>query len=416
LKTLKSNNMKILLANASAYPQIGGVENSLRFIARELLLAGHEVKIFCFQLSQTEPLRMVHEGVEIIRCPYTPSRWPHAQFLNHVATAQRAIPAVLAEFQPDAVWSRSAYVGLGIRRGGYRGPLLQIFPTNAKMNCRGLFIQTHGLPLLRRFMLLALWPSAYLVSAHLERELALQSTTVAFSDNMRKQLLQSFPKKARKCHLIYPGVDSDVFSSANGARYFDAIESQYGLRRDEPIILYVGRLSCAKHIPMLMDAVSLLKTKAKLVLVGCGPEEDRLKSYAQRIGLASQIVFAGSQHELLPGFYAISRVCVLPTTTESFGQVYLESFAAGTPAVGFAGDGRRVLTATSEIIRDGQNGGIAQKVNTQALSEKIGSILSLTDEAYTSMAQYAREDVRERFSWHMFVENGLKVSKDCDLG
>jgi len=402
--------MRILIANSTAYPHIGGVENSLRFMGRELCLAGHEVKIFCFQFSPEEPLRMEHEGIEILRHPCKAERWPHIQHLGRVAAAQRAIPAVLDEFQPDAIWCRAVTLGLGIRRGGYRGPLLQIFPTNAKMNCRGAFLQTQKLPILRRFMLLGLWPSAYFVSAHLERELSRQCDAVAFSENMRQQLLKSFPKDARSCHVIHPGVNSEVFSAVNGTRYFEQIKREYGLRIDESIVLYVGRLSCAKHIPMLMDAVAALKTQSKLVLVGSGPEEARLKNYARRIGLTGRIVFAGTHHEMLPGFYAMSRVCVLPTTTESFGQVYLESLASGTPAVGFASDGRRVLTATNEIIQNGKTGGVVKDVSARALAEKIDSIISLDDEDYAAMSRRAAEDARARFSWKQFVADALALS------
>lgn len=402
--------MRILIANGTAYPRIGGVENSLRFIGRELVRSGHQVKIFCFQSSTDEPLRMDHEGIEIIRCPLTPARWPHTQFLSHVTTAQLAIPAVLDEFQPDAVWSRSAYVGLGIRRGGYSGPLLQIYPTNARMNCRGLYLQTHGLPIKRRLMLLGLWPLAYLTSSRLERELAKKSKALTFSENMRNQLLSEFPKEAQTCHVIPPGVNTDIFSPGNGARYFEALEDKYGLRRGEPIVLYVGRLSSAKHIPMLMDAVALLKIQAKLVLVGSGPEKERLQAYAHSIGIADRVVFAGTQHEMLPGFYAVSRVCVLPTTTESFGQVYLESLASGTPAVGFASDGHRVLTATDEIIQDGKTGAVVREVNCSTLAEKIGSILSLNDNDYSAMANRAVADVRKRFVWSRFVDKAIELS------
>ncbi|MBB5348082.1 glycosyltransferase family 4 protein [Desulfoprunum benzoelyticum] len=386
------------------------MENSLRFIGRELVKLGHHVKIFCFQYSPNEPLQMVHEGIEIIRCPFKPVRWPHAQFLSQVATTQIAIPAVLGEFHPNAVWSRSACVGLGIRRSGYSGPLLQIYPTNARMNCRGLFLQTHGLAIKRRLMLLGLWPLAYFTSSNLERELARKSTAITFSENMRSQLLADFPKKSSDCNVISPGVDTDFFSPENGARYFETIKREYGLRKDETIVLYVGRLSCAKHIPMLMDAFSLLKVRAKLVLVGSGPEKERLQSYASSIGIADRLVFAGTQHEMLPGFYAISRVCVLPTTIESFGQVYLESLASGTPAVGFAGDGRRILTATGEIIRDGQTGGVVSKVSASAIAEKIYSILSLNDKDYAAMSRYAREDVQERFTWRRFTLEAIKMS------
>lgn len=402
--------MKILLANTSAYPMIGGVENSLRFIGRELRSAGHEVKIFCLQTSPDQPLRMEHEGIEIIRAPYTPRRWPHTRLRSIVRATKQSIPSLLNEFKPEAIWSRSASVGLGIRRGGFQGPLLQIFPTNAKMNCRGLYIQNHGLPISRRLMLLGLWSLDYFVSAWFERKLARQCSAVTFSKNMRSQLLAGFPKDARSCHVIPPGVDSLFFSPENGYRYFQQIEQQYGLHRNDDIVLYVGRLSNAKHIPMLMDSVSILGKPVKLVLVGQGSDEPRLRNYAQRIGINDRLVFAGTHHEMLPGFYAMSRVCVLPTTIESFGQVFLESLACGTPAVGFAGDGRCVLTATQEIIRDEETGAIAREVSAQNLAEKINLILSLDNESYALMSQCARNDVRQCFSWRRFVEEALKLS------
>ena len=402
--------MRILLANASAYPIIGGVENSLRYIGRELLRAGHDVKIFCLQSSPELPLRDEHEGIEIVRAPYQLERWPHARVRAMVAAAQTGIGTLLEQFQPDAIWSRSANIGLGIRRGGYTGPLLQIFSTNARMHCRGVYIQTHGTPWKRRLMLRGLWAFEYLPAARGERELARQCTAVAFSENMRNQLLADFPADARRCHIIPPGVDTAIFSPESGARHFDAIISQFGLRPGDPIVMYAGRLSSHKNIPLLMDAVRALEIPAKLVLVGNGPDQERLAAYGARIGLGDRLVFAGPQREMLPGFYAISRVSALPTTTESFGQVYIESMACGTPAVGFAGDGRRVLTATSEIIRDGETGGVAREVSARALAAKMDAILGLDETAHAAMAQRAREAVETRYSWGRFVEEALKIS------
>ena len=402
--------MKILLANSTAYPVIGGVENSLRYIARELVRTGHEVKIFCFQFTSDEPLCMEYEGVEIIRHPCKAERWPHKQYSSRVAAAQQGITNLLMDYLPDAIWSRSAPVGLGIRQAGYDGPLLQIFPTNAWMNCKGTLLQTHGLPVLRRLMLMGLWPFAYIASRRIERELSHCCQPVVFSENMRDQLLMGFPANAQKCHVIPPGVDSEVFSPSNGSRFFDDIEDQYGVSRHEPIVLYVGRLSCAKHLPLLMDAIRTLKNEVKLLLVGSGPERERLKEYAHDIGLANRIVFAGSHSEMLSGFYAMSRVCVLPTTIESFGQVYLESLACGTPVVGFSGDGHRVLTATNEIIRDGETGGAVREINFSALGEKIGEILSLERSQYLKMSNKARVDVRTRFTWGQFTDAALKLS------
>lgn len=406
--------MRILLTNTTAYPTIGGVENSLRFIGRELIQAGHQVQIFCLQLSPDQPLRMEHEGVEIVRHPCPAERWPHARLRKAVETAQIAAPGVLARFQPDAVWSRSVAVGAGIRRSGYAGPLLQIFSTNATMNCRGLYLQTRGLPWKRRLMLLGLWPLEYIPASRLERELARNCEAIAFSQTMRAQLLAGLPGYAGPCHVIPPGVDHAIYSPENGARYFARIKKEYDISPGDPVVLYVGRLSTPKHLPLLLETLTRLGRNVKLLLVGNGPDEARLRAYGDKLGIGERLVFAGAHHEMLPGFYAISRVSVLSTTTESFGQVYLESLASGTPAVGFAGDGNRVLTATSEIIRDGQTGAVVKTVSAEALASGIQSILSLNDDDYVAMAQRARADAVERYSWRQFVTSALAVTAASD--
>ena len=402
--------MRILLANSSAYPSIGGVENSLNYIGRELLNAGHEVKIFSLQNAPEMPPSIVHNDIEIIRALCTPKRWPHAGLLEKIRVIQSATPNLLKTFRPDAIWSRYAPAGLGLRRGGYKGPLLHIFSTNAKMNCLGAYLQTHGLPIKRRAILLGLFPFEYLFLAKIEQELLRQCKAIVFSENMGSQLLKSYSKVIRSCHVIPPGVDHEFFSPENGSRYFDKIEQRYGISRREPIVLYVGRLTNSKKIPMLMDAVALLDPAVRLVLVGDGPEKDNLIKYSKRIGINERLIFAGIHHEMLPGFYAMSRVYALPTTVESFGQVYLESLACGTPAVGFAGDGCAVLTATEEIIKDGKTGGIVKSVSAHDFADKINKILSLDDKGYTVMSQCSREDVLGRFSWQRFVSTALELS------
>ncbi len=142
--------MKILLANLTAYPTIGGVENSLLFIADELTKQGHAAQILAFRSHKNDPIYTEHKGIPIHRYDRPVERWPHRQFSSISKATKTAFPLLSDTYSPDAVWSRSAPVGLGIRQAGYQGPLLQIFPTNARMNSRGLFLHTKGFPLKQR--------------------------------------------------------------------------------------------------------------------------------------------------------------------------------------------------------------------------------------------------------------------------
>lgn len=402
--------MRILLANASAFPHIGGVENSLRFIARELVAAGHEVKVLCLQLTSDEPLLAVHDDVEIIRIPQRPSRWPHKRVLGTVAAVATSARAVLEDYSPDAVWCRSAAFGLGLRHAGFAGPLVQIYPTNAYMNCRGMYLNTNGLPLARRILLLGLMPLDFIASKRVERELFSKSIGVTFSHVMRRSLEAAFPRATAQVAVVPPGVDKEKFSPEAGARQIADIQRRFGLDPDEKVVLYVGRLSSAKNVPLLIDAVAIARSRPTLVLVGAGSERDALEKYAQRRGITAK--FVGAQSDLLPGFYALSRACVLPTTIESFGQVFLESLSCGTPIVGFSSRGRKVLTATEEIVLQGKTGISVSEVSPAALSNAIDELIQAPRERLEGMREACRSDATKRFSWRRFVHDVLKLHHD----
>ena len=72
-------------------------------------------------------------------------------------------------------------------------------------------------------------------------------------------------------------------------------------------------------------------------------------------------------------------------------------------------DGRRVFTATKEIIRDGKTGYIVRKVSKKALAKAINKVLDLSDAEYNAMSEQAVEDVKKRFSWRYFVEEMLSI-------
>jgi len=400
--------MRILFANGSAYPAIGGVENSLRYMAVEM---GHRVKLFCFR-EDGEPDCIEHEGVEIIGVRKAQSKIPHRRQTLMTAATSREILPLLKAFKPDQVWCRNTSVGLGIARCTDRIPIYQIFCTTASMESRGNYLNNPGMYLPKRLAFFLYMPVAYKVYLRAEREFLQKCHPIVFSQNMRQEIMRCHPKQNLEIAVIPPGVDNTVFSPKRGKKQLGEIERQYGLSNKTPFVLYVGRFSRAKNIPLLIQSITRLTKPTSLILVGDGYDEPRLRAYAKKLGLSQRIHFVGRQEELLPGFYTLARVTALTTTIESFGQVYLESMACGTPVVGFAGGGRRVLTATDEIIQDGKTGGVVREVSTNALAEKINWILSLSQKNYAAMSRCAREDVGARFSWRRFVVDALALSSD----
>jgi glycosyltransferase involved in cell wall biosynthesis len=378
-------------------------------MGRELFERGEEVEIFCLQITPDEPLQDSIEEIPLHRYPYSMLRLPHKRLKDQVERVREAIPPYLNRFQPDAVWCRSAAMGLGISHSGYKGKLVQIFSTTASLDSRGTFLQTQGAGLGYRLKMAALYPLAYRAMRRIEKALLPRCRPVVLSEVMRNQLVREYGPSAQGTKVIPPGVDSHIFSPISSISDDNDRIRSYSLSTEERFVLYVGRLSPAKNLPVLFHAMKRLRNQeTRLVLVGEGRLEDRLRGLADRLGLGARVLFVGKQSDLLPAFYRSAAVSVLPTTIESFGQVYLESMACGTPVVGFGGN-PRFQTATDEIVADRETGRVVADFDAGALAEAMDWILELPPEKYREMSARCVEKTVAKYNWKRFVESVLAL-------
>ncbi|MFO0880936.1 MAG: glycosyltransferase family 1 protein [Gemmataceae bacterium] len=132
------------------------------------------------------------------------------------------------------------------------------------------------------------------------------------------------------------GVDGNLFSPAHRS---EELRRSLGLQRDDPLLLYVGRLAPEKNIPTLLQAFARLRQvlegplrdRLRLALVGHGPLGDSLEG-----SVPPGVVLAGVQTgPALSRWYASADVFAFPSLSETFGNVVLEAQASGLPTVGF---------------------------------------------------------------------------------
>ncbi|OGZ53275.1 MAG: hypothetical protein A3B25_00170 [Candidatus Ryanbacteria bacterium RIFCSPLOWO2_01_FULL_48_26] len=111
-------------------------------------------------------------------------------------------------------------------------------------------------------------------------------------------------------------------------------------------ILFVGRLVPQKNVAMLIRAVKNLKEDLELWIVGKGPEEEKLKKLA---GRDSRIKFLGPKTiDELPVIFQAADIFVLPSNTESFGQVLLQAAAAGCAIIATATPGAKSILSNEK--------------------------------------------------------------------
>lgn len=160
------------------------------------------------------------------------------------------------------------------------------------------------------------------------------------------------------------GVDTRRFRpDVDGAE----VRARYGLDGAK-VILTVGRLVERKGHDMVIRALPRLQEAVgpvRYLIVGAGPEIDRLRTLARDLGCAATVVFTGRVREdELPQFYCASDIFAMPNRNvarrdgvEGFGIVFLEAGATGRPVIGGRAGGvaDAVVDGTTGILVDAEN-------------------------------------------------------------
>ncbi|HKG65594.1 MAG TPA: glycosyltransferase family 4 protein [Solirubrobacteraceae bacterium] len=192
---------------------------------------------------------------------------------------------------------------------------------------------------------------------------------------------------------------------AGSVRYAQADLIAFGDDRGEtPVLLYVGRYTEVKRLPLLIEAYAAaaprFARRTPLVLVGGFPGEwegEHPLEAVRRTGARDVFLAGWHDHAELPDFLAASDVVVLPSVREQFGQVLVEGGACGLPSVAVDAHG------PAEIVHDGETGWLVPGDDRGALAAALAEAVNDPDERRRRGAA-ASEDARAKYSWPALAE------------
>ncbi|MEM1697944.1 MAG: glycosyltransferase family 4 protein [Thermofilaceae archaeon] len=237
---------------------------------------------------------------------------------------------------------------------------------------------------------------------------------IALNETMKKALTGRAGVNQDKVFVVPNGVDVEFFKP--GLRC-DEVNAKYGLE-GKRVVLFVGRVTHAKGVHVLLEAIKILKDKhglkdVKTMIVGplsgCFGDDkptdyvQRLREYAIKNNMDA--VFTGSlDDEELRYLYSCSHVLVLPSYFEAFPMVLIEAMASGLPVIGSKAGG------IVDVVEDGVNGFLFEKGSAVDLAEKL--YLLLSDEGlrkkFSINARFAAET---KYSWDKVALEMIKVYK-----
>ena len=224
---------------------------------------------------------------------------------------------------------------------------------------------------------------------------------IAVSEGIKIELIDSGVREFRIS--VIANAVSLPYEAAELAAHRELKRCILGLKPDDFVVGYLGRLSSEKGLGYLIEAAKELldeEIKVKLLFIGDGPEREALEQQAKAKGLADNVTFAGFQNDP-ESWYPALDIFALPSLTEGTPLALLESMASAVPVIASAVGG------VPKIVTDGVNGLLIPPGNSREIKEKI-QLLAQNSDLCGRLGRAGGEHIRENYSigaWCRAIEN-----------
>ncbi|PEA55814.1 N-acetyl-alpha-D-glucosaminyl L-malate synthase BshA [Bacillus pseudomycoides] len=192
----------------------------------------------------------------------------------------------------------------------------------------------------------------------------------------------------KEIETVYNFIDERVYFQ----RDMSQLRKEYGIQEDEKVLIHISNFRKVKRVYDVVKSFALIvkQVKAKLLLVGDGPEFCTIIQLVKHLGIEDRVLFLGKQDNVAE-LLAMSDLMLLLSEKESFGLVLLEAMACGVPCIGTRTGG------IPEVIQHGETGYICEIGDTEGVAQQ--ALLLLQDDAlHSKMAQRSMQVVNEQFS------------------
>lgn len=213
--------------------------------------------------------------------------------------------------------------------------------------------------------------------------------TVAVSEKVRRNMMETLGLPAQKVRVIYNGVDTGRFDLPS-ARL--PVRKALCLQEEDIVIVYHGRLVPQKNPERLVDIAAHFKNhspRVTVVVAGDGASRGKMEKRASQLEAWDHIQFLGRRNDI-PELLNAADIAVLPSAKEGFSNALVEAMAAGLPviATNVGGNG--------EAIEHGLSGCIVQESDFEGFLKALEMLVE--DPTERQRMSTAAKKRAERFS------------------
>ncbi len=384
--------MRILMISDVYFPRVNGVSTSIMTFRRTFLEQGHEVTLVAPDYGHGEPDSHIQR---------IPSRYLFVDPEDRMMKAgdiMKFCPQWKAEGY-DIVHIQTPFVAhyIGVKLARRLGvPCVESYHT---------FFEEylyHYVPLLPKALMR--FAARRFSSGQCNNVDALVVPSTAMLEVLRRYGVRA------RAEVIPTGIDLDVFRGGDGAGF----RERYGIAKDRPTLVHVGRVAFEKNIGFLLKVVAEVRRSIAdvlLVIAGEGPALAGLEKQAQRLGLEDNVMFIGylARDGALLDCYHAGDAFVFASRTETQGLVLLEAMALGVPVVSTA------VMGTRDIL-DAGKGALVAEENVADFAAKTVSVLrdrALRQRLSTEGAEYVNEWSEQANAEKMLAFYASVIAERC---
>jgi glycosyltransferase involved in cell wall biosynthesis len=193
--------------------------------------------------------------------------------------------------------------------------------------------------------------------------------------------------------LIKNGANPNDLKEAFSQEQIDETKKQLGKKDGEIYLVNTSRLVHQKGFDTAIDALTHLPANIKLLAVGGGEDEAKLKEQTKRLGLEDRVLFTGQVERSVVTLYRkASDIFVAPSRSEGLGNAFISALASRLPLITTGVGG------IADYAVDGQTAWIVPPNDPKAIADKVLEILANPQKA-KEISDRARRMVEEEYDW-----------------
>ncbi len=216
--------------------------------------------------------------------------------------------------------------------------------------------------------------------------------------------------------VVPNAVDLELFSKPISSQEAVDLKSKLGKKENDVFLVTTSRLVEKNAVGDIIESLKYLPANIKLLILGQGHEEGKLRELAIELGLNNgestcknnvkvidRVQFLGFiSHKDMPPYLQISDIFVRPSLSEGLGVSFLEAMAAGLPIIATPVGG------IPDFLKDGETGLFCEVGNPRSIAQKVEKLIK-DKESRDYIIKNASKMIREKYQWIMIAKKMQEI-------